>query len=106
MSNITIIYTTLPNKVEAERVGEDLVTRGYAACVNVSSPMTSFYAWKGDVQRDEEVALMIKTSRNRVDEVMLEVHRLHPYETPAIAIWEATAHPEFAKFVDEHTKEF
>ncbi|MDD9912379.1 MAG: divalent-cation tolerance protein CutA [Alphaproteobacteria bacterium] len=106
MPSIVMIYTTFSNRHDAETLGEDLVNRGYAACVNITPTHTSIYRWEGQVQRQEEVAMIVKTSRNRVDEVMLEVHRLHPYDVPAITIWEAQAHPSFVSFVDEHTKEF
>ena len=39
----------------------DLVARQLAACVQVLGPMTSFYTWRDEVQRNEEWLLLAKT---------------------------------------------
>ena len=45
-----------------EEMARALVDERLAACVNVLPPMMSIYRWKGDVQRDTERQLVIKTS--------------------------------------------
>ena len=79
-----LIYTTLPTKQAAEALGEDLVNRKLAACVNIYPGMTSIYAWEGQTEREEEVGMFIKTAIEKADSVMDEVKRLHPYDTPAL----------------------
>jgi periplasmic divalent cation tolerance protein len=45
--------------------------------------MTSLYVWEGKLQEDGESAMIIKTTRGRVEEVLAEIKRLHPYSIPA-----------------------
>ena len=80
---VVLIYTTFPTKSEAKKAGRALVKSGLAACVNIFPKMVSFYIWEGDVQESKEAAMLIKTARQRAEEVLAEVKRLHPYSLPA-----------------------
>ncbi len=86
----TIVYTTFPDFQSAKRVGGELVERHHAACVNILNGMTSVYRWEGKLETGEEVVMIIKTTAARVDEVIAEVEKLHPYDTPAVLSWQAT----------------
>ena len=79
-----IIYTTLPDMEQARKLGEALVREHLAACVNMLPAMQSIYEWKGDMQHDEEVVLLAKTTRERAKALKERIAALHPYETPAI----------------------
>ncbi len=58
-----------------------------AACVNLLPGVTSVYHWQGQVERAEEVQLLIKTTSERLPLLMARVQALHPYELPeAIAV--------------------
>ena len=81
-----LIYTTFPSLEHATRVGEALVAAQLAACVNAFPGMISIYDWLGERQRDEEVAMIIKTRAGLADEVMAETKKLHPYEEPALLV--------------------
>ncbi|MFN8066040.1 MAG: divalent-cation tolerance protein CutA [Vicinamibacterales bacterium] len=64
MTEVVLILTTVPDAGVGEHVARVLVDRRLAACVNVLPPMVSIYRWKGDVQRDAECQLVIKTRRS------------------------------------------
>lgn len=81
-----LVYTTFPTLDVAEQVGAALVEAGLAACVNIIPGMVAIYVWQGATQRDDEVVMIIKTRRGRVDEAMAETRRRHPYETPALLV--------------------
>ncbi len=51
-----------------------------AACVNIVPGVTSVYEWKGEIQNDEEVLMMIKTKTSLVAELTKKVRENHPYE--------------------------
>ena len=44
--------------------------------------MVSVYRWQGDLQRDMERQLVIKTRTERVDALIARLKSLHPYDVP------------------------
>jgi periplasmic divalent cation tolerance protein len=81
-----LIYSTCPSRAEAERIGEMLVDRGLAACVNILPGMTSIYIWDGKRQRDSEAVMVIKTRAGIADTAIAEARKLHPYSNPAFVV--------------------
>ena len=69
---------------DAERIAETLVRERLAACVNVIAGVTSIYVWKGELARDTESTLLIKTTRERMAALTARVREIHPYELPEL----------------------
>jgi periplasmic divalent cation tolerance protein len=86
MSDAVLVLTTVPSPELGEEIGRALIDAGLAACVNVLPPMVSIYRWKGQVQRDSECQLVIKTIRARVDAVHAKIGELHPYDLPEVLV--------------------
>lgn len=86
MDQAIFVYTTFPDTATGERIGETLVARRLAACVNLIPGMRSVYAWKGEIARGEEVAGLVKTRASLADAVMAAIRADHPYETPVMAV--------------------
>ena len=82
--NINFIYMTVGSKEEARKIGKELVTSRLAACVNILDNMNSFYMWEGEIQDDNEVVMIAKTTENRVPELVEKVKSLHSYDCPCI----------------------
>ena len=61
-----------------------LVEKRLAACVNVIPGIRSVYRWKDAIEDEEEVLLLIKTSRALLEELREEIERLHSYEVPEV----------------------
>jgi periplasmic divalent cation tolerance protein len=78
------VYTTYPSLVEAEKAGQSLVEAGLAACVNILPEMVSIFRWKGQIERGNEVVMIIKTRASLQDRVAARVRETHPFATPAI----------------------
>ena len=91
--DLVLIYTTFPDLQCAEKLSQLLVEKKLAACANMFSPMIAIYQWKDEMQRDEEVAVLFKTTRTRREELSNKLAQLHPYDTPAIICFDA-AHVE------------
>ena len=81
-----LVLTTLPADADAAAFARTLVTERLAACVNVLAPMDSVYRWEGEVQRDAERQLIMKTTRARVDALWQRVKALHPYDVPEFLV--------------------
>jgi periplasmic divalent cation tolerance protein len=105
MPDVVILLTTAP--VEAgESLARRLVEAQAAACVNVLPPMVSIYRWKGEVQRDRECQLVIKTTADRVQTArdLLRVH--HPYDLPECLILRVDdGDPAYLGWVATQTRE-
>ena len=79
-----IALCSCPDTATADRIARTLVDERLAACVNRLPGVESIYRWNGEVQVDEEVLLVIKTSRVRYAALEARVVALHPYEVPEI----------------------
>jgi periplasmic divalent cation tolerance protein len=86
MERAVFVYTTYPSLVEAETAGRALVERRLAACVNILPGMISHYRWEGQIERGEEVVMLIKTRASLAEQVRTAVKDIHPHETPAILV--------------------
>lgn len=84
MTDKVVVLVTVGSAEEGRRIGRSLVEQQLAACVNVTSPMRSLYRWKGRVADDQEVLLVIKTSRLLFDRVRRQVEKLHSYQVPEV----------------------
>ncbi|WP_166212398.1 divalent-cation tolerance protein CutA [Cognatiluteimonas telluris] len=79
-----VCLCTCPDAAAARRIADALVDERLAACVNVLPGLRSVYRWQGGIQCDDEVLLLIKTTRDRVDALGARLTALHPYELPEL----------------------
>jgi len=86
MERAVFVYTTYSSLVEAERAGRSLVERRLCACVNILPAMVSYYWWQGEVERGDEVVIIIKTRATLAEPVRLAVKEMHSYTTPAVLV--------------------
>ena len=64
-----VVLTTCPAAEAAEALAEQIVEARLAACVQVLPQMTSIYVWEGEIQKEGEVLLLIKTLPARADAI-------------------------------------
>jgi len=84
LMQINFVYMTAGNVTEAKKIGEQLVSTGLAACVNILDNMNSIYMWEGRLQADAEVVMIAKTTAARVPQLVAKVKSLHSYKCPCI----------------------
>ncbi len=84
MSEPVIVLTTAGSDEQAEQLARALVERRLAACVNVVNELCSVYRWQGEVQREAEKLLLIKTTRALFPRVRDALRELHSYEVPEV----------------------
>jgi periplasmic divalent cation tolerance protein len=102
LSDRVVALSTVANAADAERIARALVERRLAACVNVLPGVVSFYRWKGEVCRDDELLLVIKTRAERLPALREELVALHPYELPElVALPVESGHAPYLAWVDE-----
>jgi periplasmic divalent cation tolerance protein len=79
-----IVFTTTPDRALANTLADKLVREKLAACVQILPQMTSVYVWEGEVRRDEEHLLLIKTSPTKYTVVESCIKKNHTYAVPEI----------------------
>jgi periplasmic divalent cation tolerance protein len=93
-SEAVLVLTTAGDDAAAAELARALVNENLAACVSRST-VRSVYRWeagaeapaevsKQSVCEEDEVMLVIKTSRSRVEEMEKRLLELHPYDTPEL----------------------
>jgi periplasmic divalent cation tolerance protein len=104
MDDVVVVLTNLPDREAALKLGQELIARRLAACVNVLAPCTSVYHWKGQVQTATEVPVLIKTRAARYAEVEAAIRELHSYELPEIiAVPAVRGLDEYLQWVSDET---
>jgi periplasmic divalent cation tolerance protein len=86
MTDVVLIFSTVPDDERAELLARTLVDEQLAACVNLYQPMVSVYRWSGEVERAAESQLVIKTTRDRVPALEERLKALHSYELPEFIV--------------------
>ena len=81
-----IVYTTLPVEADSVGFGKKLVDERLAACVTSRSGVQSVYRWRNEIEHSEEQEIMIKTTRNRIDQLGKRIMAIHPYEVPEMLV--------------------
>ena len=84
MGNVLLIRTFLAKRIEAEDMAAALLEQRLAACAQVSGPVWSSYRWKGELQREEEYMLSVKTLEEHYSKLVAFINERHSYEVPEI----------------------
>ena len=84
MTGRIVVLCTVGSAEDAERIASTVVERRLAACVNVVPGVTSIYRWKGEVARDAEWLLVMKTTAARFEALREAVVEIHPYDVPEV----------------------
>src|SRR5512143_2998223 len=100
-----LVLCTCPDEAAADRIATALVEERLAACVSRVPGVASTYRWKGEVHRDSECLLLIKTTIERFDALRERIVALHPYELPeVIAVDVARGLPPYLDWIAAETQ--
>ena len=78
-----VIFSTAGSQAEADKITAALLNASAASCVQMT-PIKSAYHWKGEIERADEVHLLIKTRDELYPKVEEIITANHSYETPQI----------------------
>lgn len=96
------VLTSVATEKQALDIAHALVQRRLAACVNILPGVRSFFRWKGKIQQDGELLLLVKTLETNFEAVRGAIRELNAYELPEIVAFSAEkADPAFAAWVAE-----
>ncbi len=84
MPEFIVVFVTCGSEEEALKIAHSLVEGRLAACANLVSPVRSIYRWEGKIWDEKEWILIIKTQKERFEELERKVKSLHSYSVPEI----------------------
>ena len=103
--SILLCLCTAPDLATARALADALVGERLAACVNLLPGLESVYRWQGQVERGEEVLLLIKTTRTCLPALQARIVALHPYELPEVlAVESAGGLPAYLDWIASETR--
>jgi periplasmic divalent cation tolerance protein len=106
MTEVVVALCTVSGEDEAARIARGVVEARLAACVNVVRGVRSIYQWKGTLEDDEELLLILKTRRERVEALRAAVVALHPYEVPEFLVLSVEAgHEPYLAWLGDNVRD-
>ncbi|WP_246658865.1 divalent-cation tolerance protein CutA [Mesorhizobium sp. J18] len=106
MADFIDLWVNCPDRATADRIADACIQERLAACANIMAPIASTYHWQGNIERAQEVPLVLKTRAGLFDALCAKIRSLHPYEVPSIvATAIALADREYADWLRQETRE-
>ena len=105
MTGPVVVLSAIGRQPDAQRIAHTLVEERLAACVNVIPGVVSVYRWKGVVEQEPEVLLVIKTTAPQVDALKARLLQLHPYELPEVVVLRIdSGHGPYLAWIEEQVR--
>ena len=105
MKDYILVLITAGSMGEGEKIAGALVEEGLAACCNIIPGIRSVFKWKGEVCKENEALLIVKSKTSVFKKLEERVKKLHSYEVPEIiAIPIEAGLKDYLKWVDEVVK--
>ena len=95
-----LVLVTHPNKEHAERITKGVIDAKLAVCVLISD-VKSFYNWEGQLNEDDEVVTILKTSTDKVEMLEKYIETNHDYDVPAIISIQAKANQAYGNWLND-----
>ncbi len=100
-----LVLTTVPEEKTGQTIATRLLEERLAACVTISAVSQSFYWWKGQISKEPEHILFIKSQAALYPELEKKIQEIHPYEVPeiiALSIQKGSA--DYLNWIEKETK--
>ncbi|MFH1062727.1 MAG: divalent-cation tolerance protein CutA [Candidatus Omnitrophota bacterium] len=99
-----VVFVTAGSTKEADFLRKKLMESKLAACV-AKTRVNSMFCWKGKVETENEVLLIIKTKYALYEKLEALIKENHSYEVPEIiALPIITGSKPYLDWIDENTK--
>lgn len=101
--SLVALYVPYPNKEEALKVSDILLSEKLIACYNLSSVESSYW-WEWNIARSGEIVTLSKTTQEKWQQVRDKILELHSYDIPCILKFDIEANDEYKNWVFEQLK--
>lgn len=96
-----MVFITTPVD-KGEEIANLIIENKLGACVNVVREVSSVYWWKGNIEKDKEALLVVKTSFSKFGDLKDKVKEVHPYTVPEIvALPIVGGNEDYLNWIDE-----
>ncbi len=82
--SVMFVYATTADVEEAKTIGRATVGEQLAACANILPGATSIFRWEGKVEEAGETILILKTTEEKLEQLIERVKSLHSYDCACI----------------------
>ncbi len=104
MESFVVVFTTCSSQKEAETIVDKVLKARLIACANILPDVLSLFHWKGEISREKEVMVMMKTRKKHLEELIEWIQTYHSYEVPeVIALPIVGGSGEYLNWITEET---
>jgi periplasmic divalent cation tolerance protein len=98
-----LVYVTAKDEKEGRKISNHLLNLHLVACSNLF-PIKSLYWWKGEIEDESEVAIILKTQEKHKEQIISEIKKMHSYDVPCIEFLKIeSGNPDYLKWIEEET---
>ena len=97
---LELVLTSEADRERAEALARRLLERQLVACATLL-PGHSLYLWRGRIENEAEVLLLLKTAPERLTALRKALLDLHSYETPEWIHWSAASRGGYAAWLSD-----
>ena len=83
-TRFVVVLVTAPGLKVARHLVNALLAKRLIACANLLPRIESHYWWRGRIESNGEVLLLLKTTRTKLKALEKAILASHPYDTPEI----------------------
>jgi periplasmic divalent cation tolerance protein len=99
------VTVTAPSFEEASAIGRVAVEQRFAACAQVSGPITSTYWWDDKVTTSDEWVCVLETRTALVESLSSAIRAAHSYDVPEIIATPIHGgNPHYLAWIDAETR--
>ncbi|UCG68703.1 MAG: divalent-cation tolerance protein CutA [Thermoplasmata archaeon] len=99
----SMVYVTAKDEEEAKEIANHLLDKHLIACANMF-PIKSLYWWKGKIEAEDEIVLIMKTQKKNSENIISQVKAVHSYEVPCIEFFHfEEGNPEYLEWIKKET---
>jgi len=81
-----IVFMTASNREEAMKIVRTLLEERLIACGNIVDSVSSLFWWKGEIEEEKEVLVIMKSNKKLFKKLPKRVKELHSYDVPEILV--------------------
>jgi periplasmic divalent cation tolerance protein len=85
-AKFAVALVTAPDLKTARRLAKIALSARLIACANLVPKIESHYRWRGKIESDVEVLLILKTQKSKLAALEKLVLAQHPYDTPEFIV--------------------
>lgn len=102
MTDKVVVLMTCKSAKEAVRIAKHLLEKHLIACANLVPEVRSIYHWKGKVADQKECWMLLKSTRELMPALRIEVEKEHSYSVPElIALPIIDGSPNYLNWLNE-----